>query len=49
MLPYSVIVLDEFQDINDEQYEFVKLIKKRSSMSEEMRIIATGDDDQNIY
>ena len=49
MLPYSVIVLDEFQDINDEQYEFVRLIKERSSKSEEMRIIATGDDDQNIF
>ena len=32
-----------------EQYEFVKLIKEKSSKSEEMRIIATGDDDQNIY
>ncbi len=49
MLPYSVIILDEFQDINDDQYEFVKLIKERSSKSEDMRIIATGDDDQNIY
>jgi ATP-dependent DNA helicase RecQ len=49
MLPYSVIVLDEFQDINDEQYEMVKLIKEKSSKAEEMRIIATGDDDQNIF
>ena len=44
-----IVVLDEFQDINEDQYEFVKLIKERSSKSEEMRIIATGDDDQNIY
>ncbi len=48
-LPYSVIVLDEFQDINDEQYELIKLTKKRSSGSEDTRVIATGDDDQNIY
>ncbi len=48
-LPFSVIVLDEFQDINDEQYEFVKTIKQQSSKIEEMRVIATWDDDQNIY
>lgn len=48
-LPYSVIVLDEFQDINDLQYELVKTIKEKSSKAEEMRIIATWDDDQNIY
>ena len=48
-LPFSVIVLDEFQDINDEQYEFVKIIKEQSSKIEEMRVIATWDDDQNIY
>jgi superfamily I DNA/RNA helicase len=40
-LPFSVIVLDEFQDINDEQYEFVKTIKQQSSKIEEMRVIAT--------
>ncbi len=48
-LPYSVIVLDEFQDINDSQYELVKAIKEKSSKVDEMRIIATWDDDQNIY
>ena len=48
-LPYSVIVLDEFQDINDLQYDLVKAIKEKSSKAEEMRIIATWDDDQNIY
>ncbi len=49
ILPYSVILLDEFQDINEDQYELVKMIKERSSKSEEMRLIATWDDDQNIY
>lgn len=48
-LPFSVIVLDEFQDINDEQYQFVTTIKEQSSKIEEMRVIATWDDDQNIY
>jgi superfamily I DNA/RNA helicase len=33
--------LDEFQDINDEQYEFVTTIKEQSSKIEEMRVIAT--------
>lgn len=48
-LPYSVLILDEFQDINDTQFELVQLIKERSSKSEEMRIIAAGDDDQSIF
>lgn len=48
-LPYSVIVLDEFQDINDEQYTFVKTIREKSSKSDSTRIIAAGDDDQCIY
>jgi hypothetical protein len=33
--------LDEFQDINDEQYQFVTTIKEQSSKIEEMRVIAT--------
>lgn len=48
-LPYSVLILDEFQDINDTQFELVQLIKERSSKSEEMTIIAAGDDDQSIF
>lgn len=41
--------MDGFQDINDEQYQFVTTIKEQSSKIEEMRVIATWDDDQNIY
>jgi ATP-dependent DNA helicase RecQ len=43
-------MLDEFQDINDDQFRFVELLKERSSFDEDkMKIIATGDDDQSIY
>lgn len=48
-LPYSVILLDEFQDINDEQFDLVKAIVRKSSWDEQVRIIAAWDDDQNIY
>jgi len=46
-LPYKrVLVLDEFQDINEDSFELVKAIYKASN--QEMRIIAVGDDDQCI-
>lgn len=41
-----VLVIDEAQDISRDEYE---LIKTLSSINEEMRIIAVGDDDQNIF
>ncbi len=45
-LPHiSVLVLDEYQDINHDSFEFVKAIYKTNS---DMRIIAVGDDDQCI-
>jgi len=46
-LPYkTVLVLDEFQDINDDSFELVKAIYSKTE--KEMRIIAVGDDDQCI-
>ena len=46
-LPYKrVLVLDEFQDINEHSFELVKAIYNASN--QEMRIIAVGDDDQCI-
>ncbi len=42
----TVLVLDEFQDINEKSFEFVKAIYKANN--EDMRIIAVGDDDQCI-
>jgi len=60
-LPFSVIVLDEFQDLTEDQYNFIKTIKDCSSQytiidenwstikEKEVRIIAAWDDDQAIY
>ena len=42
----TVLVIDEAQDMGAEEYAFVKALMTRN---EEMRIIAVGDDDQNIY
>ena len=42
----TVLVIDEAQDMDKDEYELiVSLIEK----NEEMRVIAVGDDDQNIY
>jgi len=41
-----VLVIDEAQDMSAEEYELVKLLMEKN---EEMRVIAVGDDDQNIY
>ncbi len=42
----AVLVIDEAQDMD--KYEF-ELIKTLMEFNEEMRVIAVGDDDQNIY
>ena len=42
----TVLVIDEAQDINKEEYE---LITTLMDLNEEMRVIFVGDDDQNIY
>ena len=42
----TVLVVDEAQDMNKEEYELVEELMKRN---EEMRVILVGDDDQNIY
>jgi ATP-dependent DNA helicase RecQ len=42
----TVLVIDEAQDMDQAQYELVKVLMERN---EDMRIIAVGDDDQNIY
>ena len=47
-LPYiEMLVLDEYQDINSQSYEFIKAIY--AQMSDERQIIAVGDDDQCIF
>lgn len=46
-LPYiEMLVLDEYQDVNAECYEFIKAIYAK--MRGEKKIIAVGDDDQLI-
>lgn len=42
----SVILLDEFQDVDADQWRLIQAI---SNVAESPRIIAVGDDDQNIY
>lgn len=42
----TVLVIDEAQDMSREEQE---LIRALMSQNEEMRVIAVGDDDQNIY
>ena len=42
----SVLLLDEFQDINKEEWELVQQIV---SIAGNIRVFAVGDDDQNIY
>lgn len=42
----SVLVIDEAQDMGHEDFQLVQALMQRN---EEMRVIAVGDDDQNIY
>ncbi|PIF01182.1 MAG: ATP-binding protein [Maribacter sp.] len=42
----TVLVIDEAQDMDKHEFELIKLLMK---INEEMRVIAVGDDDQNIY
>lgn len=42
----AVLVIDEAQDMDENEFELVKALMRRN---EEMRVIAVGDDDQNIY
>lgn len=48
---YSHILVDEYQDIDQDQYDLVSAIAGRSLEEGEGRlsILAVGDDDQNIY
>ena len=42
----TVLVIDEAQDMSSKEYALVHALMKAN---EEMRVIAVGDDDQNIY
>lgn len=43
----SVIMLDEFQDVSADEWDFLQAILEKAG--EDTRIIAAGDDDQSIY
>lgn len=42
----NVLVIDEAQDMDKDEFELVRALM---SINDEMRVIAVGDDDQNIY
>lgn len=42
----TVLVVDEAQDMNQEEYELVKALMEQN---DDMRVILVGDDNQNIY
>lgn len=42
----TVLVIDEAQDMDEDEYELVCALMEQN---EEMRVIAVGDDDQNIF
>ena len=42
----GVLVIDEAQDMNSDEFELVEALIKAN---DDMRVIAVGDDDQNIY
>ncbi|MAU14056.1 MAG: ATP-binding protein [Muricauda sp.] len=42
----TVLVIDEAQDMDEDEFNLVKALMERN---EDLRVIAVGDDDQNIY
>lgn len=42
----TVLVIDEAQDMDDKEFELIKVLIEKN---EGLRVIAVGDDDQNIY
>ncbi|NBI65653.1 RecQ family ATP-dependent DNA helicase [Pseudoflavonifractor sp. 60] len=42
----TVLVIDEAQDMDENEFRLIRALMRRN---EEMRVIAVGDDDQNIY
>jgi len=42
----TVVVIDEAQDMDENEYALIEALMERN---EDMRVIAVGDDDQNIY
>lgn len=42
----TVLVIDEAQDMDEDEFSLINVLMEQN---EEMRVIAVGDDDQNIY
>jgi len=42
----TVLVIDEAQDMNEDEFRLIQILMEQN---EEMRVIAVGDDDQNIF
>jgi ATP-dependent DNA helicase RecQ len=42
----NVVMLDEFQDVSQDEFDFLQAIRE---VAGDPRVIAAGDDDQNIY
>lgn len=42
----TVLVIDEAQDMDEDEFDLIKTLMEQN---EDMRVIAVGDDDQNIY
>ncbi|NUM30798.1 MAG: RecQ family ATP-dependent DNA helicase [Bacteroidetes bacterium] len=42
----TVLVIDEAQDMDEDEFNLINTLREQN---EEMRVIAVGDDDQNIY
>lgn len=45
----SVILVDEYQDISQKEYAFLKAIIEVAQQAGDLRVMVVGDDDQNIY
>jgi ATP-dependent DNA helicase RecQ len=48
---YRFVLVDEYQDIDEEQYELISALTDRTGADPDAKlsILAVGDDDQNIY
>ncbi len=46
---YRHILVDEYQDIDADQYRLVSAIAGRTREQDRLTVLAVGDDDQNIY
>jgi ATP-dependent DNA helicase RecQ len=48
---YRYVLVDEYQDIDEEQYQLISAVTGRTSPDADTKlsILAVGDDDQNIY